>query len=271
MKGWTLDDIAWRRFDASKVDANLLAVAKAAAMVEYNGRDYATYLHSVFAGDSAFCAAATAWAREEVRHGEALARWAAMADPSFDFESRFARFAAGYRLPLDSARSVRGSRSGELIARCVVEAATSSFYSALASASDEPVLTEICGLIAADEFRHYRLFYDSLKRYLESEKVGRWGRVRVAMGRFLETGDDELPFAWHCANDMPAPYHRRRCARAYARRAYGSYRYAHFALGFRMILKAAGIRPQGWVGRQLSRAGWTLMRLNTARLTAAAA
>ena len=136
MKGWTLDDIPWRRFEAGKVDADLLAVARAAAIVEHNGADYGVYLRNVFAGDDAFVNAADVWAREEVRHGEALARWAAMADPSFDFEARFARFAAGYRLPLEARRSVRGSRSGELIARCVVEAATSSFYGALADNDD---------------------------------------------------------------------------------------------------------------------------------------
>ena len=264
MKGWTLDEIAWARFDPGKVDADLLAVAKAAAMVERNGADYETYLHNVFADDPAFRAATTAWAREEVRHGAALARWAALADPAFDFPSRFARFTAGYRLPLDAARSVRGSRSGELIARCVVEAATSSFYSALSDASDEPVLKDICRRIAADEFRHYKLFHDTLKRYLASERVGRWRRVWTAVGRVAEMNDDELAWAWYCGNDAPAPYDRRRCARAYSRRAFARYRRGHFDLGARMILKAAGLRPGGWLGRQAARAGWAAMRYRAA-------
>lgn len=271
MKGWTLDDVAWERFDAGAVDRDLLAAVKAAALVEYNGRDYETYLHRVFAGDAAFRAAATAWAGEEVRHGEALARWARTADPAFDFDSCFARFAAGYRLPLDASRSVRGSASGELIARCVVEAATSSFYGAMAAASREPVLKRLCELIAADEFRHYKLFHDTLKTYLEVEGVGRWRRTWVALGRVVESQDDELAYAYHCANGLPEPYDRRRCARAYARRAWGAYRRRDFDLGFRMILKAAGLAPRGWVGRQAGRAGWRLMRWRTARLEALAA
>ena len=271
MKGWTLDDISWRRFDSRKVDANLLAVVRAAALVEHNGADYGAYLRNVFAGDHAFVHAAEGWAREEVRHGQALARWAALADPSFDFDSRFARFAAGYRLPLEARRSVRGSRSGELIARCVVEAATSSFYGALADAADEPVLEDICRRIAADEFRHYKLFHDTLKRYLESEGIGRWRRLWVVLSRVVEMNDDELAYAWHCGNEAAPPYRRRQSARAYSRRAFRAYRRGHFDLGFRMILKAAGVNPHGWTGRQAARAGWRLMRWRAAGLATPAA
>ena len=38
--GWTLDDIPWSRFDASRVDPTLLAAVKAASLVEYNAPDY---------------------------------------------------------------------------------------------------------------------------------------------------------------------------------------------------------------------------------------
>jgi rubrerythrin len=105
------------------------------------------------------------WGREEVQHGRALGRWAEMADPSFNFPSAFERFHAGYKPPhfaSDDALSVRGSRRGEMVARCVVESGTSSFYSAIRDATDEPVLKEIAGRIAADEFRHYKLFFETL-------------------------------------------------------------------------------------------------------------
>ena len=119
MAHWTLDDIPWDRFDASAVDADILALIKAAAMVEHNGGDYAIYLCNVFDGDAAFCEAARDWAAEEVQHGVALARWARLADSDFDFDAAFKRFTDGYKLPLDARASVRGSRTGELIARCV--------------------------------------------------------------------------------------------------------------------------------------------------------
>ena len=53
MGNWTLESIAWDRFDASKVDPEILRNIKAAALVERNGGDYRIYLNRVFAGDSA--------------------------------------------------------------------------------------------------------------------------------------------------------------------------------------------------------------------------
>jgi len=271
MKGWTLDDIPWTEFDAAKVDAELLAAAKAASLIESNGRDYEAYLHAVFADDADFRAAASEWAAEEVKHGEALGRWAELADPAFDYAASLARFRAGYSLPRDVARSVRGSRSGELIARCVVESGTSSFYSALAAAAEEPVLRAICRQIAGDEFRHYKLFYDTLRRYLGNERLGRARRLAVALGRIVESADDELAFAFHCANGLPEPYVRRRASRDYARCAYPAYREEHLTRAAAMVLKAAGVSPRGRLGRGFARVVWTFVRWRRARLAAAAA
>ena len=44
MGNWTLETIAWDRFDASKVDPEILRNIKAAALVERNGSDYGIYL-----------------------------------------------------------------------------------------------------------------------------------------------------------------------------------------------------------------------------------
>ena len=155
-KHWTLDDIDWGRFDRSKVSPELVVIIKAAAMVEYNGGDYGSYLRNVFHDDPGFKQAASDWAEEEIQHGAALRRWAEMADPSFDFDKSFQCFTEGYSLPLEAEESVRGSRSGELVARCIVEAGTSSYYRAIGDATDEPVLKQVCSKIAADEIRHYR-------------------------------------------------------------------------------------------------------------------
>src|ERR1700756_4203 len=98
MKHWQIDEVAWGRFDASKVEAELVPLIKAAAMVERNGLDYATYLNRVFADDPDFRRAADAWAEEEVQHGDALGRWAMLADPGWDYRAAFARYQAGYTL-----------------------------------------------------------------------------------------------------------------------------------------------------------------------------
>ncbi len=85
MSHWTLEQIPWSSFDPSKVDPELVKVVKAAAMVEFNGGDYAAYLCRIFGDDSNFQSVINGWAVEEVQHGSALARWAKLADPDFDF------------------------------------------------------------------------------------------------------------------------------------------------------------------------------------------
>jgi len=268
---WTLDDLPWEAFEASKVDPDLLKVVKAASLVEYNGRDYAAYLCGIFPDDPEFQKAAHGWAEEEVQHGRALARWAAMADPGFDFEAAFDRFAAEIQLPLDADKSVRGSRSGELVARCLVEVGTSSYYSALGEAAEEPLLKAICKCIAADELRHYKLFYTHLKRYLERERIGRLRRFWVAFARVKESEDDELAYAYYTANETDGPYDHERYCKAYMRRAYGFYRPKHIDLAVAMAFKAAGLNPQGRLARVLSRIAYRFVRLRWRRLELAGA
>src|SRR5208282_3383874 len=235
MGRWTLDDIHWDRFDRSRLDPDIVRIVKAASLVEYNGGAYAHHLCRIFHDDPDFQRAARRWGEEEIQHGRALARWAALAEPGYDFATAFDRFQAGYRIDFDRDASRRGSRSGEMIARCMVEVGTSSYYSALRDAVQEPVLKEICRHIAADEVRHYKLFYRTLLRYLEHERVGFWRRLCVALARLAESGDDELAYAYYAANESDTPYDRRRCGRAYARRAFAVYREDHVARGVKMI------------------------------------
>ena len=213
---WTLDEIAWDRFDRTTVDPEIVKLVKAASLVEYNGAAYAHHLCRIFDDDRDFQETARRWGAEEIQHGKALARWAELADPEFDFAAAFERFQAGYRVDFDCATSRRGSRSGEMIARCIVEVGTSSYYTALRDAVREPVLKEICRNIAADEIRHYKLFYKNLLRCLERERIGFWRRLRVAAGRIAESQDDELAYAYYAANETMRPYERGRCSRAYA-------------------------------------------------------
>lgn len=270
MAHWTLDDIPWDRFDPTKIDPEIVKLTKAAALVEHNGYEYARYLEHVFEDDPSFKEAAWQWAEEEVQHGRALARWSKLADPSYDFDGAFKLFADKIRLPVGVERSVRGTRAGELVARCVVEIGTSSYYTALAAASDEPVLHEICKHIAADELRHYKLFYSHLKGYLEREKVGPIRRIWVALGRLFETEDDELAFAYYAANHVnDGPYDRKRYNAAYIHRTYRYYRPSHVERGIAMLLKAVGLNPQGKLSHWLSKLASWFMQNRMARLARA--
>ena len=260
MKHWTIEQVAWDRFDPSKVEPEVIPLIKAAAMVERNGDDYAAYLKSVFHDDPAFHAAADNWAVEENQHGDALGRWATLADPSFEYMKAFARYRAGYTIDVKADASVRGSRTGELIARCIVETGTSSYYTALGEASEEPVLKQVCRLIAADEYRHFKLFYDHMKRYLARENLSFPRRLRVAFGRIGETEDDELAFAFHCSNDPPGmEYAHDRCSAGYMGRAMGYYRYPHIERSMGMIFKSIGLEPRGRMSDLAARGFWRVL------------
>lgn len=270
---WTIADLPWGELAPDTVEPELLETIKTAAIVEANSADYVTYLHNVFSDDTAFKAAADVWGEEEAEHGAALALWAERIDPSFDFSASLARFRAGYRLPLTATRSVRGSRAGELIARCVVESGTCSFYSALRDSTSEPVLRQICHHIARDEAAHYRLFQTHLRRYLAGHALGFWARLRVALGRVHETGDDELAYAYYCANIganqavlAPVRYERKACAAAYWRRAMGRYQRQHVRSAAHMILSAVDLEPGRRWAKWAAEGAWRLLQWRLNRL-----
>ncbi|MFZ1992257.1 MAG: ferritin-like domain-containing protein [Alphaproteobacteria bacterium] len=265
---WTLDSIHWERFDRAKVNPELLRAVKAASLVEGNASDYVTYLREVFKGDDETIARIEQWGREEIQHGDALGRWAELADPSFSFAKAMEAFRAGYKVPPPKdGGSVRGSRSGEMISRCVVESGTSSYYSAMRDATDEPVLKEIAANIAADEFRHYKLFYETLLKQ-KQERVPFWKRLLVAASRVSEAEDDELAYAFYCGNTPAAeigkaPYDRKQSAHAYTDRVARMYRKHHIKKAAQMIALAVGASPQGWLAKLGSWLVWTRLKMQT--------
>jgi hypothetical protein len=259
---WKVADLPWDRFEPGQLDPDTLKVVKAAALVEFGGGKYGHYLCNIFSDDPLFQQVAREWGAEEVQHGEALGRYAELADPGFNLREAYARFETGYRFDVDAVRSARGSRSGELIARCIVETGTSSYYAAIADATEEPLLRNICRRIAADELRHYKLFYTHLKRYLDREDLSRFERARIVLGRMRESEDDELCYAYYAANaPAGAAYQRARYARAYMIRAYRFYRPVHMDRMVAMAFKVCGLRPHSmWHGMATRAAWWAVTR-----------
>lgn len=258
---WTLEDINWDAFDSSRVDRNTLEAIKAAALVEFNAPDYVSYLCNVFSDSEKIQADIRQWGREEAQHGRALARWAKLVDASFDFDDAFERFRHIQGIQTDAIESVRGSRAGEMIARCVVESGTSSFYTAIKDSTDEPVLKQIVTYMAADEFAHYRLFYEAYKAY-EGELPSVWRRLKIAVGRVNEADDDELSGAFYCGNyahDSDVPYVRKTFADAYQKRALGVYKRQHVDRLISMVAKAGGLRPHGWYMGAVNSVVWGVL------------
>jgi rubrerythrin len=268
-QGWKLDDVQWAAFDRSRAEPWMIAAIKSASLVELNAPDYVAYLKKVFSdAGPQMMAAIEQWGCEESQHGRALGRWAEMADPTFKLEEAFARFRAGYKPPHfqgQDGASVRGSRRGEMIARCVVESGTSSYYTAIRDATEEPVLKEIAGRIAADEYRHYKLFFETLNVQSEPD-LPFWKKLFVAVGRITESDDDELAYAYYCANipvaDVPTtPYRRKQCARMATNILMRIYRRNHIQRLVQMVAKAVGAAPHGRMTRLASALLWRALRL----------
>ncbi len=249
---WKFEDINWTLFDAQKVNPDILKIIKAGSVVEHNGADYGAYLCNVFEGDELFQKEINSWEKDEIKHGKTLAKWVELADPSYNFEDRFKAYREGFPIDTMTKDSIRGSCGAELLARCMVEIGTSSFYSAIKDATDEPLLKHICGKIAADELRHYKLFYTHFQRYQGKEKLTIFKRFKVAVSRILENEDEELAFAYYIANNEKGPFSCPYYTKVYGRVVYQCYQKIHVERGIALLCKAIGINPRGVLQKILS-------------------
>ena len=102
MGHWTLDNIPWRPLRPQQARSRCRADRQGGKPVEYNGGAYAHHLCRIFHDDPDFQQTARRWGEEEIQHGRALAQWAKLADPDYDFGVAFARFQAKYQVDFDS-------------------------------------------------------------------------------------------------------------------------------------------------------------------------
>lgn len=261
---WSVENLPWDQFDRSKVNPRLLAIAKGAALVEANAADYVTYLKNVFSGDEEIHRDIEAWGNEEKQHGLALRRWCERVDDSFDYDHAMKRFTAAFRVPLEAQESIRGSRALELVARCVVETGTSSFYSALRDAAEEPVFREICRRIAGDEIRHYNMFLGWLeRRYADVDEVTRLQRMKIVWERSTEASSEELALAFAAANyteelteDKVPEY-----SKTFLSMSLGLYSARHLKTSMNLLGKAAGLKIKPWMAGAAAQVVHKAMRL----------
>ena len=155
-----------------------------------------------------------------------------------------------------------------MIARCVVESGTSSYYSAIRDATDEPVLKEIAGRISADEYRHFKLFYETLHKQDEPE-MSFLRKLWVAFSRVRESNDDELAYAYYCANipkeqELARPYNRKLYSRLAAKTGMTIYRRRHIQKLVQMVAKAVGADPHGKLADWGEALLWRMMQKKAA-------
>ncbi len=157
---WNLAEIPFDRIDKSAIrdDEFLFLTLASASFVEILAETFSENLIEHFRGDAEIVDwLAHCWQREEVQHGRALKAYVQAVWPEFDWERAYEAFRIEYTL-LCTTEQLEPSRALELIARCVVETGTSSFYRALQQYAREPVLRQLLAHIKSDEVAHFNFF-----------------------------------------------------------------------------------------------------------------
>lgn len=266
---WSLGDIAWSRLDRSKVNPHVLSALKTAALVEFNSPDYVSYLKNVLRDNPSIQQELERWGAEERQHGLALKQWVERVDADFNFDQAVLEFRSLYQVDTQASVSKRGSPAGEMLSRCVVESATSFFYTAIKDTTEEPCLRQICQFIARDEFAHYQLFLRIM-----NELGGRPGWLKllwIALQRVNELGDEELASAFyaahfHHAEDKPV-FDAELFASVYESRAVLVYQQEHAYRMSSMIARALGVSPWGRLMKGVQPIIWRYWTWHLKRVT----
>jgi hypothetical protein len=195
---WSIDDIPYAAVDAGRLraEARLFQLVAAASFVEITSELYTRNLVEYYRGDDDVTAwLQTGWQREEIQHGAALRRYVETAWPEFDWARAYRNFLAEYSA-LCAVERLQDSRALEMVARCVVETGTSSFYRMLSSAAPEPVLRRLALNISTDEVDHFKHFYRYFRRYAATEGTGRAAVLRTLIRRVIEVDAEDAACAF---------------------------------------------------------------------------
>ena len=199
-KDWDLNQVPFSDIDltAIKEQEDLFYMVTAASFVEIAADLYTDNLIRYF-NDNADVVhwLENSWKPEEVRHGHVLRDYVRHVWPEFDWDRAYAEFFADYSR-ICTVDAFEPSRSLEMVARCVVETGTSTFYQSLAAQTSEPVLTGIANRIRTDEINHYKHFYRYFRMYHAIEPPGRLRILGALKRRILEARNSDAECAlWH--------------------------------------------------------------------------
>jgi rubrerythrin len=198
---WTLADLGLERIEHDKVRGDWLiyCLLAAASFVETAADLYTRNLVEHFPDPRARAWLRNRWQPEELQHGRALRAYVESAWPEVRWEIGYSGFFEEYS-KLCTMDELEPSRALEMVARCVVETGTATFYTALHRRTTEPVLKRLTGLIRRDEVRHYNYFRSFFEAYRQEERVGRVEILRAVLERFTEVESEDaqigLKHAW---------------------------------------------------------------------------
>lgn len=197
-RSWHLDDIDFNAIDIASVrDDNFLFLTLASAsFVEILSEMYAANLIEHFQGDSELTNwLSEYWQRDEVQHGQALRTYVQTVWPDFEWDNAYNAFFMHYST-LCTVEQLEPSKALELLARCVIETGTSSFYRALQQYVREPVLRHLIGHIRADEISHYVYFRKYFTAYNAIERHGVGASIATIWRRLSEIRGEDVYIAF---------------------------------------------------------------------------
>jgi len=176
---WRFDDIRWAEVDPEAAEPALRQLVHAAVRAELSTYSATTRFMTAFADDVDFTQWVSVWFYEETRHPAALARWLdEVGDPVEDQVLRDGRLT----YPFASCPFTT------LVLNVIAEMQAAAAYLALAEVSTEPVLREVCHMLARDEARHASHFlrYAERRRATSAEPVREARRVLTVLITWLE-------------------------------------------------------------------------------------
>jgi hypothetical protein len=245
---WSLDDIPLLCVDTARVRSHeeLFLLLAGASFVETASDLYARNLVEQFRGDAEVSSWLTGqWEPQELQHGRALRAYVNRVWPEFDWQHEFAAFLAEHSRNCTT-EELEKSPGLEMAARCVVEMGTSTYYAAIHSISDEPVLGRLVRAIQRDEVSHYKHFHRFFHKYNASERNSRASvlgalarRLRVMLRSDVERGSWYPYRAMHPHASREGREFRRAVARttALVRRHYPA------PMAVKMLLRPLALPP----------------------------
>jgi len=206
---WKIADLDFSKIDIAQVrpDENLFYLVTCASFVE-SGSDLYTQNLVDYYGDEPEISSwlREQWEVEELQHGEALRAYVAYVWPEFDWQAAYANFLNEYA-SYCKVELLEPSKGLEMVARCVVEAGTATFYSALSRSTSEPVLKDLASRIAKDEVNHYKHFFRYFRRFRQNEGLRRHRIFGALRRRTMEMKNEDAACSLRHVLSTRSPSH----------------------------------------------------------------
>ncbi len=206
---WNVDELPWDSLQAERIVDNepFFFLVSTASFVEITTDLYTSNLTAHYVGDDEVTTwLQDHWQPEELQHGAALKRYVKTVWPSFDWDLAYQNFYREYGL-LCNAAQLEATRSQEMVARCIVETGTSSYYTMVRDASPEPLLKRIAHHIRTDEVGHYKYFFRYFRKYAQQESVSRRAIFQALWTRIREIDNEDGLIAYKHAYQVRYPDH----------------------------------------------------------------